>query len=254
MALLKTEKEIAVLEESGRILARLLREISNRARPGVNLLSLEKFALQFIKERKAIPAFLGYRPEEAARPFPAALCLSLNDTVVHGVPFDYSLVPGDILKIDSGISYQGLYTDSAITVGIKPISKKAERLIVSTKKCLENGILAAKPGGTTGDIGYAIAKQAEKDGFFVLKELTGHGVGYEIHEDPIIWNFGKKGEGDVLSPGMIIAIEPMLSVSCDQIKKNARDDSYASQDGGLTAHFEHTVAITKKGARVLTMV
>lgn len=251
MILLKTDKEIEVLADSGKILSFVLNALSKKAGVGVNLLELEQMARKMLKEAGARPAFLGYQPEGADRPYPAALCLSLNSVVVHGIPRDHILRSGDLLKIDMGVVYEGMYTDSAVTVGIGKISSIAKKLVISTRRALEVALSVAKKGKYLGDIGYIIEKQARKDGFRVLKGLTGHGVGYEVHEDPVILNYGKKGTGPELKEGMVLAIEPMLSVSSEQVIQN-RDESYSSADGSLTAQFEHTVAITKKGTVILT--
>lgn len=251
MILLKTDKEIEVLKESGKILSSVLRTLEKKAGIGVNLMELENLARKMLKEAGAKPAFLGYQPEGAGRPYPAALCLSLNEVVVHGIPREYILRPGDVLKIDMGVVYEGMYTDSAVTVGMGKISPLAKRLMASTRKALDKALKAAKKGKHLGDIGYAIERRAKKDGFEVIRGLTGHGVGYEVHEDPVILNYGKKGTGVELKEGMVLAIEPMLSVSSPDVIQN-RDESYSSADGSLTAQFEHTIAITKKGTIILT--
>jgi methionyl aminopeptidase len=251
MILLKTDKEIEILAESGRILSSVLKTLSKKAKIGASLMELEQAARKMLKEAGAKPAFLGYQPDGAEKPYPAALCLSLNDVVVHGIPRDYILRSGDVLKIDIGVIYEGMVTDSAVTIGMGKISSLAKKLMVSTKKALDAAIIAAKKGKYLGDIGYAIERQAKKDGFKVLKGLTGHGVGYEVHEDPVILNYGRKGTGPELKEGMVLAIEPMLSVSSEEIIQN-RDESYSSADRSLTAQFEHTIAITKKGTVILT--
>jgi methionyl aminopeptidase len=251
MILLKTEKEIEVLKESGKILSLVLKTLEKKTGMGISLMELENLARKMLKEAGAKPAFLGYQPEGADKPYPAALCLSLNDVVVHGIPREYILRPGDLLKIDMGVVYEGMYTDAAVTVGIGRISPLAKRLMHSTKKALDEALKVARKGKHLGDIGYAIERRAKKDGFKVIKGLTGHGVGYEVHEDPVILNYGKKGSGVELKEGMTLAIEPMLSVSSSDIIQN-RDESYSSADRSLTAQFEHTVAITKKGTVILT--
>ncbi|HPW34320.1 MAG TPA: type I methionyl aminopeptidase [Candidatus Paceibacterota bacterium] len=248
---LKTEKEIEILSQGGKILASILKDLSVKTIVGTNLMDLENVARDLAKKAGAYPSFLGYQPEGANKPYPAALCLSVNDVVVHGVPRNYFLKNGDVIKIDMGVVYEGLYTDSAITLAVGNVSPIARKLIASTKNALEDAIMAVKKGRTLGDIGYAIEKRAKKDGFFVLRGLTGHGVGYEVHEDPSVLNYGKKGTGVELKEGMVLALEPMFSVSSQDIIQN-RDESYSSADGSLTAQFEHTVAITKKGTIVLT--
>jgi methionyl aminopeptidase len=251
MIYLKSESEIEILGQSGKILSNILKVLERKADVGVNLLELEQMARKLSKDAGARPSFLGYQPEGADKPYPAAICVSVNDVVVHGVPRDYILSSGDILKIDMGIVYEGLLTDSAVTVGIGKTSPEARRLMASTKKALEEAILAVKRGRYIGDIGFAVEKRAKKDGFKILKGLTGHGVGYEVHEDPVIFNYGKKGTGPEIKEGMVLAIEPMFSISTEQIIQN-KDESYSSADGSLTAQFEHTIAVTRNGVIVLT--
>jgi methionyl aminopeptidase len=251
MILLKTNKEIDVLKESGKILSKILNELKNLSKEGANLLYLNDYAKNAAKKAGAVPSFFGYSPDGASSPYPASICASLNDVVVHGVPFDYNLKSGDVFSVDMGINYKGFYTDAAFTVGIGKISSTASKLIKSTRKSLEEAVKEAKNGKFLGDIGYAIERRAKIDGFKVIKSLTGHGVGYEVHEDPIIFNFGEKNTGIKLKPGMVLAIEPMFGVSSGDIVQN-RDESYSTRDGGLSAHFEHTIAITEKGAIVLT--
>lgn len=251
MILLKNEREISVLRESGRILRLILESLKKKAVEGTNLLELDKLAKSLCKQYGATPTFFGYKPDGAKKPFPAAICTSLNEVVVHGTPKNYILRSADILKIDMGISFQGMITDAAITIPIGKVSPLARKIIDATQKSLKAAVAVTKKGKTLGDIGWAIENQAKKYGFFVIKGLTGHGVGYELHEDPVILNYGRKGTGEKLKPGMVLAIEPMLSVSSEEIIQNA-DESYASRDGGLTAHFEHTIAITDKESIVLT--
>jgi methionyl aminopeptidase len=251
MITLKTEEEIEILKRSGEILSKILKSLKERAIVGTNILELEEIARKMAKEANAVPSFLGYQPEGASRPYPAAICASVNEVVVHGVPKDYVLRSGDVLKIDMGIVYEGMYTDSAITVGIGKISPQAKKLIDSTKKALKEAISVVKKGNRIGDIGYVIERRAAKDGFKVLKALTGHGVGYQVHEDPVVFNYGEKGTGPKIEEGMVLAIEPMFSISCEDVIQNS-DESYSSADGSLTSQFEHTVAVTRKGVIVLT--
>jgi methionyl aminopeptidase len=247
----KSKKELEVLKESGRILAIILGELKSRIAPGVRLSELDMLARKKAKEFDAHPSFLGYQPEGSSKPYPAALCASLNDTIVHGLPTDYALRDGDVLSIDMGITYKGLITDAAFTVAVGKVPPAARALITSTKKALEEAITTAKLGKTLGDIGWAIERRAHKDGLKVIKNLTGHGVGYELHEDPVVLNFGRKGMGPDLTDGMVLAIEPMLSLSSERAIRH-KDDSYVTADGSLAAHFEHTVAITKNGTVILT--
>jgi len=203
------------------------------------------------KQEKAQPAFLGYQPDGASKGFGASICASVNETVVHGFPSDYKLKSGDILKIDFGVEKNGFFADAALTIGIGNISGEARHLIKNTKLALEKAIKIAKPGKTLGDIGWIIQKISQKAKLKVIKDLTGHGIGLELHEEPTIYNFGEKGKGIELKSGMVLAIEPMFSMSANEIIQMS-DESWATADGSLSAHFEHTIAITEKGAVVLT--
>lgn len=250
---LKSEKDLIILRESGKILASVLEVLKNAARAGVKLSYLDEVARKLIKEAGAKPAFFGYQPEGASKPYPAAICTSMNEVVVHGLPTDYALKPGDVLKIDLGVDYKGYITDAASSVGIWPISKEAEKLMAVTERALREAIRVLASGGHLGDIGAAAEEIVKKSGFQVIKNLTGHGVGFELHEDPTIYNYGRRGEGIELKPGMVLAIEPMVSVSSSRVVQQV-DDSFITEDGSLSAHFEHTVAITEKGVEVLTLL
>lgn len=251
MIALKKPHDIESLVRSGAILAEILNRLSQEVAPGIALIDLDLWARSLAKDAGARPAFLGYQPDGASRPFPGALCTSLNDVVVHGTPSSYRLKNGDVIKLDMGIVYEGMYADAAITVCVGSVSTLIKKLVQSTRLALEAAIAVCTPKHTLGDIGYVISKRARSDGFFVLKELTGHGVGYEVHEDPVIFNYGKKKEGMRLVPGMVLALEPMFSLSSDRIVQNS-DESYSSADRSITAHFEHTIVITEKKPRVVT--
>jgi methionyl aminopeptidase len=253
MVKLKTKQDIEMIAESGRILAEVLEKIYQEAREGVVLNFLDKLTKNLLAEAGAKPAFLGYQPTSSDKPFPAAVCLSLNDQVVHGLPSSYKLQSGDLLKIDLGVDYKSYISDAAVTVGIGKISATAQKLIEAVKRSLEAAINESRPGKHLGDVGFAIESIIKKAGFNVIKGLTGHGVGFELHEDPTILNFGKKGEGLVLKPGMVLAIEPMACLGKGKIIQRP-DDSFATADGSLTAHFEHTVAVTEHGPRILTTI
>ncbi len=194
---------------------------------------------------------MGYRPEGGARAFPSAICASLNDVVVHGVPSRRMLKNGDLLKIDIGVNYKGYITDGAVTVPVGTISKDAKRLVETTNTALKKAISECRSGKKLGDIGYAVESVARKGKCSVIRGLTGHGVGFELHEDPTVLNFGKKGTGMPLEEGLVLAIEPMLSLGSPDIIQ-LRDESYGTSDGSLSAHFEHTIAITENGPEVLT--
>ena len=252
--MIKTEKEIALIREGGRILRETLLNIKANILPGVKLKSLDLIAWKVIKEAGggAYPAFLGYKPSGAEKPYPASICASVNEVVVHGVPNNYELKEGDIVSIDVGVKYKGFYTDGAMTFPVGKISKEAEKLMETTKEALSLGIKEAQVGKTIGDIGFAIEKCAKKNGVFVVKMLTGHGVGKRLHEPPTIFNFGRKGSGEKLLPGMTLAIEPMFALGTGDIKQT-EDESYATIDGSLAAHFEHTILITEKKPEILTL-
>lgn len=252
--LLKTEKEIETLREGGKHHAQILSELSSMVKPGVSTLILEEEALRLIKAMGDKPAFLGYQPQGARRPYPAALCISINDEIVHGIPNEAERIidEGDIVSLDLGIIHKGLITDAAVTVACGVIDDESRNLLATAKLALERGIEQAKPGNTVGDIGHAIAEVVKGTGFSLAKDLAGHGVGYKVHEEPFVPNFGTPGKGEKLVPGMVIAIEPMVNVGKPNIK--FADDGYTilTKDGSRSAHFEHTVAITEKGNIVLT--
>ena len=252
MIKLKTGRDIEMIAKSGRILAEVLEKISQEAQVGVSLDYLDKLARDLLQEAGAKSAFLGYRPTSSHQPFPAAICLSLDEQVVHGLPSPYQLRSGDLLKIDLGVDYKGYISDAAVTLGIGKISSTAQKLIEAVKKSLEAAINEARPGKHLGDLGFAIETTIKKFGFDVIKGLTGHGVGFELHEDPTILNYGNKGEGLALKPGMVLAIEPMACLGKGRVIQRA-NDSFVTADGSLTAHFEHTVAVTENGPRILTL-
>ncbi|MEK7657850.1 MAG: type I methionyl aminopeptidase [Patescibacteria group bacterium] len=248
---LKSSREIEIIAVSGKILAQVFKAVIKEAKIGASLKNLDELAYKLIKKAGAQPAFLGYRPEGAKHPYNASICASVNDVIVHGFPTDYKLKDGDVLKLDFGVKYQDFYSDAAATLEIGAISNQAVQLIKATKEALEEAVKAARAGNHLGDIGFVVSKIAKKYGFKPIKGLTGHGIGKELHEEPTIYNYGKKGEGIELKPGMVLAIEPMLSAGADEIIQKP-DESWATADGSLSAHFEHTVAITEKEPLVLT--
>ena len=251
---LKTLNDIETLKEGGKRHAEILSALKDLIKPGVSTLILEEEALRMIKEKDDKPAFLGYTPAGANRPYPASLCVSINDEIVHGIPNEAARIlnDGDIVALDLGLVHQGLITDAAITVGVGAIDDEAKELLKVTKKALEAGIEAAKPGNTVGDIGFAINEIVKKTKFSLAEDLAGHGVGYAVHEDPFVPNIGRKGEGEKLIPGMVIAIEPMLNIGKGKIKMSKDGYTILTRDGSRSAHFEHTIAITEKGNIVLT--
>lgn len=252
MIKLKTSEEIAILKEGGRRLAIILNELKSKAVPGVKTIELENLARKLIKDGGDEPAFLGYKPHGAPRPYPAALCVSINDEIVHGLPSERVLKEGDIVGLDSGLVHEGLYTDMAITVPVGNISKEAEKMIRVAEEALEAGIWAAVPGKKIGDISVAIEKVIKGAGFSVVRELAGHGVGYSPHEDPFVPNYGKAGTGPELVPGLVIAIEPMVTSGSGDIDVADDEFTFVTSDGHLATHAEKTIVITETGAEILT--
>lgn len=240
------------MREGGKILADILNLLAQKIVPGISGNELNELAEKEIKKHKAIPSFLNYKTYRGGSPFPSAICFSVNDEVVHGFPFGKILKEGDIAGLDLGIKYNGLHTDSAITVGAGKISDKAAKLIKITRESLSKGIEQAKAGNRLGDIGFAIQGYAEKNGFSVVRDLVGHGVGRSIHEAPEIPNFGKSGEGLKLGVGMVFAIEPMINEGNYYIKCDKDQWTIRTQDGKLSAHFEHTVVVMNDGCEILT--
>lgn len=251
---LKSEAEIEILREGGKRHAFILKEIAKLVKPGVSTLELDTRAAELIAEGNDTSAFLNYKPYGAKRPFPASICVSVNDAVVHGIPNEepYILKEGDTVTIDIGLVHKGMITDSAVTVPVGKIDTETEKLLDATKKALVLGIKAAKPGHTVGHIGEAIESHIRPLGYGIVEELAGHGVGYKVHEDPYVPNYGKAGEGDELVPGMVIAIEPIINLGTEKIYLDKDGYTYRTKDGKPSAHFEHTIVITEKGCEVLT--
>ncbi len=254
MITIKKKEEIEILKEGGKRHAFILKEIAKAALPGVSTAALNDLAEKLITEKGDTPAFLHYKPYGAKRPYPASLCVSVNDEIVHGIPNEGPkiLKDGDIVSLDLGLKHGGLITDMAITVAVGKISKDAEKLLKVTEEALYAGIKAAKLGSTVGDVGFAIESVINPHGFGIVRELAGHGVGYKVHEDPYVPNFGKKGEGEKLMSGMVIAIEPMVNLGGDEITLDDDGYTYRTKDGSLSAHFEHTILITEGDAEIIT--
>ncbi len=251
----KTQEQIKLLAEGGKILAKIVDLVSQKAKPGVTTGELNEYAEQLIESAGAEGSFKNYQAAWAESVYPASLCVSVNDEVVHGIPkFDSKLKDGDIVGLDCGLKYKGLYTDMAVTVPVGKIDKTTKKLLNCTKSALMNGIKKIKPGRKLSDIAQAIQQRAEQDGFSVVKDLCGHGVGFAAHEDPQIPNYWPAyGVKDfVLEEGMVLAIEPMLNLGDYQV--DSLDDGWTivTADNSLSAHFEHTVAVTKSGFQILT--
>jgi methionyl aminopeptidase len=242
----KTPDEIEQMAAAGRVLARCLNMLRGKARMGVTTGELDKAAEKFIRSQGGEPAFKGYRG------FPGSICASPNSMVVHGIPGAYKLNRGDILSIDVGVILDGWVADAAITVPIGNVTPVAKRLLATTRAALFDALEQCRAGNRLGDIGHAVQQRVEADEFSVVRSLVGHGIGRDMHEDPQIPNYGDPGTGEKLEEGMVLAIEPMVNVGNHPIRVAADNWSVYSQDGSLAAHFEHTVAITAEGPRILT--
>lgn len=246
----KTEEEIAVMREGGKIHAQILKEVAKKVKPGIKTGALNDLAERLIDEAGCVASFLGYETAGAKEPFPAALCVSINEEIVHGIPNgkeDRILFEGDIVSLDLGVTYQGLVTDCAVTVPVGKVSDDAATLIRATKEALDKAIAAMRPKGHLGDIGAAVMEVAQRCGFGVIEGLSGHGVGYSVHEEPFVPNRALRGEGPELKPGLVIAIEPMLSLGSRDIKLLHNGWTFITRDKSLSAHFEHTVAVGYDG-------
>jgi methionyl aminopeptidase len=251
---IKTPQEIEIMAEGGRILAKIMKELEKRVRPGITTMELEKLAESLILKAGGKCSFKGYKSKdgESIRPYPFCLCASVNEEIVHVPPSNRVLKEGDVLKLDLGIFYKGFHTDMAITVPVGKVSFEAQRLIRVTKKALKLAIKKVRPGNTFGDIGNTIQRYVESQGFNVVRELCGHGIGRELHEEPKILNYGKRKTGEKIKEGMVFCIEPMVTAGDWHLKRTKDGFGYQTVDGSLTAHFEHTIAVTKNGCKVLT--
>jgi methionyl aminopeptidase len=254
MITIKTKKDIALLREGGHRHAHILRELAKMVQPGVSAAELNARAQQLIEEGGDTSAFLNYKPAGASRPFPASLCVSVNDEIVHGIPNEEEKIfqEGDIVSIDLGLVHKGLITDAAITVPVGTVDKTLERLLADTKAALMAGIREAKGGRRVGDISNAIERCGVAGKYGIVEELVGHGVGYHVHEDPYVPNYGEAGRGAILKPGMVIAIEPMFNLGGPEIVLDLDGYTYLTADGSPSAHFEHTILITKGDPEILT--
>ncbi len=246
--IIKSPEEIAIMREAGRILARVLETLTERIRPGIKTRELDDICAQDLARYQAKSSFKGYRG------FPANLCVSVNDEVVHGIPGERKLVEGDIVSLDVGAIFEGFQSDTAITVGVGEISPQAKRLLEVTQGALWAGIAQARHGAHLGDVSAAIQLYVESRDFSVVREYTGHGIGREMHEDPQIPNFGLPGQGPLLQEGMTLAIEPMVNAGGWNTKVKDNQWTVVTADGSLSAHFEHTIAITGAGAEILSVL
>jgi methionyl aminopeptidase len=243
----KSAAEIERMRAANALVANVLGELAGMVRPGTTTAELDAAAERLVREGGAEPAFKGYRG------YPATLCASVNEQVVHGIPSARALVEGDILSLDMGVKLNGFYGDSAVTVGVGRISDDAERLLRVTREALQHGIAEVRVGNRISDIGHAIQQHVERHGFSVVREFVGHGIGAALHEEPQIANYGEPGRGPRLAEGMVLAIEPMVNMGRPGVKVLADGWTAVTRDGSLSAHFEHTVAVTKQGPLVLTL-
>ncbi len=248
MILLKSPAEIAKMEAASRIVAEILAEVQAQVRPGVETRELDLLAEELCRRYEVEPAFKGYRG------YPASLCISVNEEVVHGIPGPRKLKAGDLVSLDFGVRREGYYGDAAVTLAVGEVSPQAQLLLKATEESLYAAIAQAKPGNRLSDLSHATQTVVEKYGFSVIRQFVGHGIGRSLHEEPQIPNFGPPGRGPLLKPGMTLAIEPMTSAGTWQVKILADGWTAVTQDGSLAAHFEHTVAVTDKGALILSKI
>jgi methionyl aminopeptidase len=243
---LKSEEDLARLVESGEILNRVMRQLQRFVRVGVTTQEIDNLAQDLVHREKALPAFKGYKQ------FPASVCTSVNEEIVHGIPGDRKLEEGDILSLDLGINYRGYFSDAAVTLTLGKVDPRVRKLIRVAKVALEKGIKQARVNNHLFDISYAIQSYVERNGFSVVREFVGHGIGRSLHEEPEIPNFGRRHEGPLLKSGMVFAIEPMVNMGTWESRISENGWTAVTKDGRPSAHFEHTVAITEEGPKVLT--
>jgi methionyl aminopeptidase len=250
---IKSRRELDVMREAGRHTAEILLILREAARPGVTTGELDELASRELKERGLKSPFLGYAPG-GLPPYPAVLCVSINEEVVHGIPGSRELQEGDILSLDFGVEHKGFHGDSAVTIPIGPVTGEAEQLVSVTHDCLYQGVEQMVPGKRLSDVGHAVQKEAEAAGFSVVRQFVGHGIGRQMHEPPQVPNYGRPGRGPRFLPGMVFAIEPMVNAGTERVRMLEDDWTAVTADGRLAAHFEHTVAITEEGPQVLTKI
>ncbi len=249
---IKKKEDIDVLREGGKILSKIMKETISFIKPGVSTYDIDKLVFDLIKKNKGTPSFLNYRPASDYSPFPGSACVSVNDEIVHGIPNKNRILKeGDIVSVDIGLKYKGCFTDHAVTVGVGKIKQEDKLLLEATKEALSLAIKSARGGAHIGDIGFAI-ESFVNNRYGIVRELAGHGVGYKVHEDPYVPNYGKPGSGEKLVPGMVIDIEPMICMGQRYIKSDDDGWTIRTKDRKNSAHFEHTILITEKGPEVLT--
>lgn len=246
MFLAKTDEEVELLRLNNDLVSRTLAEVAKHIKPGVTTQKLDSIAEEFIRAHGAVPGFLGYNG------YPATLCISVNDAVVHGIPSSYELHEGDIVSVDCGTFLHGFYGDSAFTFPVDEVKPEVQRLLKVTRECLELGIEAAVAGGRVGDISYAVQSHAESNGYSVVRELVGHGIGRHMHEKPEVPNYGARGRGPKLVDGMAICIEPMINLGTKQVYQDLDGWTIRTRDGKPSAHFELAVVVRKDKAERLS--
>ena len=253
MIVIKSRDEIEKIRESSRIVAEVLQTLREFIRPGITTWALNKKAEEVIKKRKARAAFKGYKPSFGSGAYPAALCVSINEEVIHGIPSTRRVIKeGDIVSMDVGVCYKGYYGDGATTVAVGEVEDRVKELLKVAEEALYRGIEAARVGNRVGDISFAVQSHVESHGFSVIREFVGHGVGKRIHEEPPVPNFGEPGRGPLLKEGMTIAIEPMVAVGSGEVRIKEDGWTAVTVDGSWAAHFEHTIAVLEEGPRILT--
>ena len=253
MITLKSDREFAKMAVAGACVAAVHQAVRDAAKPGATLLELDDIASQVTRERGCTPSFLGYQPSPHQVPYPGHLCLSVNDVIVHGIPSTYRLRHGDVLSVDAGAIFEGFHGDAAFTMGIGEVSPEAGRLIAATEEAMWAGIHEIKAGARVGDVSAAVSDVGEQHRIGIVREYVGHGIGRQMHEEPQIPNVGEAGRGMKLKVGMAVCVEPMFNLGTWETTVDADGWTVRTLDGSLSAHFEHTVAITRDGVKVMTL-
>ncbi|HUU51819.1 MAG: type I methionyl aminopeptidase [Candidatus Aminicenantaceae bacterium] len=248
MIIYKSEEEIRSMKRSNQIVAKILSELGLMIKPGIQTKDLNEYAERRTREMDAVPAFKGYRG------YPASLCTSINEEIVHGIPSSRTLRSGDIISLDFGVVYDGFYGDAAVTYAVGEITPRVEKLIATARESFAMGLAKIKEGNRLSDISYAIQSHVESQGFSVIRSFVGHGIGFSLHEEPQVPNFGSPGRGPKLRPGMVLAIEPMIAIGNWEVEILSDNWTAVTKDRSLTAHYEHTVALTQNGVEILSLL
>lgn len=247
MIIYKSEEEIRSMKRSNQIVAKILAELGLMIRPGIQTKDLDEYAETRTREMDAVPAFKGYRG------YPASLCTSINEEIVHGIPSSRTLRSGDIISLDFGVVYDGFYGDAAVTYPVGEITSRAEKLIATARESFTKGMEKVKEGNRLSDISFAIQSHVESQGFSVIRSFVGHGIGFSLHEEPQVPNFGSPGRGPKIRPGMVLAIEPMIAIGNWEVEILEDNWTAVTKDRSLSAHYEHTVALTRNGVEILSL-